>query len=93
MLLLLAFVFWLTLIGANYPSRLLSGLFLSLEEQINNLLVWLRTPLWLQSLLVSGSYRVAAWVVSVMLPPMAIFFPLFTLLEDAGFLPRIAYRD
>ncbi|MCI9307796.1 MAG: ferrous iron transport protein B [Lachnospiraceae bacterium] len=92
MLLLLAFVFWLTLIGANYPSRLLSGLFLSLEEQINSLLVWLRTPLWLQSLLVSGSYRVAAWVVSVMLPPMAIFFPLFTLLEDAGFLPRIAYN-
>ncbi len=92
MLLFLAFIFWLTLTGANFPSRLLSGLLFSLEQKLTELFLWLKAPDWLQGLLVSGAYRVTAWVVSVMLPPMAIFFPLFTLLEDAGFLPRIAYN-
>lgn len=92
MLLLLAFVFWLTITGANYPSQLLSNLLFSLEGPLSGLLAALHAPLWLQELLVLGAYRVLAWVISVMLPPMAIFFPLFTLLEDAGFLPRIAYN-
>lgn len=92
MLLLLSFVFWLTIAGANYPSRLLSNLLFSLEGPLGELLAALHSPLWLQELLVLGAYRVLAWVISVMLPPMAIFFPLFTLLEDAGFLPRIAYN-
>lgn len=92
MLLLLAFVFWLTITGANYPSRLLSSLFTSLEAPLTSLFVQLHAPIWLHSLLISGIYRVVAWVISVMLPPMAIFFPLFTLLEDAGLLPRIAYN-
>ena len=92
MLLFLAFIFWLTLTGANFPSRLLSDLFFSLEQKLTALFLWLKAPDWLQGSLISGAYRVTAWVVSVMLPPMAIFFPLFTLLEDAGFLPRIAYN-
>ena len=92
MLLLVAFIFWITITGANYPSQLLSGLLFSLEAPLNGLLAALHAPLWLQELLVLGAYRVLAWVISVMLPPMAIFFPLFTLLEDAGFLPRIAYN-
>ncbi len=92
MLLLLAFVFWLTIAGANYPSQLLSGLFTSLETPLAAFFVRLHAPVWLQDLAVSGIYRVLTWVVSVMLPPMAIFFPLFTLLEDAGLLPRIAYN-
>lgn len=92
MLVLLAFVFWLTMAGANYPSKLLSKLLFSLETPLTTLLVGLHAPNWLQSLLIFGTYRVLAWVVSVMLPPMAIFFPLFTLLEDAGLLPRIAYN-
>ncbi len=92
MLLLLAVIFWLTITGANYPSRLLSDLFTSLEVPLTSLFVQLHAPAWLHGLLISGAYRVLAWVVSVMLPPMAIFFPLFTLLEDAGLLPRIAYN-
>lgn len=92
MLLLLAFIFWLTITGANYPSQILSDFLFSLEVPLTRLLAALCAPLWLQELLVLGAYRVLAWVVSVMLPPMAIFFPLFTLLEDAGFLPRIAYN-
>lgn len=92
MLLLLAFVFWLTIAGANYPSQLLSDFLFSLEAPLSAGLASLHAPAWLQGLLIAGAYRVLAWVVSVMLPPMAIFFPLFTLLEDAGFLPRIAFN-
>lgn len=92
MILLLAVIFWLTLTGANYPSALLSQGFFWLGERLSDGLVWLQTPLWLQSLLVQGVWRTLSWVVSVMLPPMAIFFPLFTLLEDVGYLPRIAYN-
>ncbi|MEG1633417.1 MAG: ferrous iron transporter B [Oscillospiraceae bacterium] len=92
MLLLLALVFWLTLQGANYPSALLSSLFFKLQDV---LLVWanaLGVPPFLRDSMILGVYRTLAWVVSVMLPPMAIFFPLFTLLEDVGFLPRVAYN-
>ncbi len=92
MLLLLAFVFWLTIVGANYPSQLLSEAFFWGQERLTELFVSLNAPDWLHGALVLGVYRTLAWVVSVMLPPMAIFFPLFTLLEDLGYLPRIAYN-
>lgn len=92
MLLLLALVFWLTIVGANSPSKLLFDLFASLESPLTSLLALCHAPAWLEDLLINGAYRVLTWVVSVMLPPMAIFFPLFTLLEDAGLLPRIAYN-
>ena len=90
MLLLLGLVFWITIAGANYPSQLLSNLLFSLQEPLRNFLSFL--PSQLSGALVDGIYRTVAWVVSVMLPPMAIFFPLFTLLEDAGYLPRVAFN-
>lgn len=89
MLLLLGAVAWLTLSGANYPSALLSAGFAALEGLLRQ---WLSgAPDWIAGLLVDGVFRVSGWVVSVMLPPMAIFFPLFTLLEDLGYLPRVAF--
>ena len=92
MLILLAFVFWLTITGANYPSQLISVALFWLEDRLLDLFIWLGAPSFLQGLLIKGVYRTVAWVVSVMLPPMAIFFPLFTLLEDSGYLPRIAFN-
>lgn len=92
MALFFAFIFWLTVRGANYPSRLLSELLFGLEDSLCSLADFIKMPEFLHGLLIHGAYRVLAWVVSVMLPPMAIFFPLFTLLEDSGFLPRIAYN-
>lgn len=92
MILLLAVVFWLTISGANYPSELLSRGLFYLGDRLYELLVYLNIPLKVTECLVFGIYKVLAWVVSVMLPPMAIFFPLFTLLEDCGYLPRIAYN-
>ena len=92
MLALLGVIFWLTITGANYPSQLLSkGLFF-IEDQLSSFFAWLGTPAWVHGMLVLGIYRTLAWVVSVMLPPMAIFFPLFTLLEDLGYLPRVAFN-
>jgi ferrous iron transport protein B len=92
MLLLLALIFWLTITGANYPSALLAKGLFWVQDRLMELFTNLHAPKWLAGALVLGVYRVLAWVVSVMLPPMAIFFPLFTLLEDAGYLPRIAYN-
>ena len=92
MLLLLAGVFWLTIQGANYPSQLLSAGLFWVQDRLSDLLTALNAPAWLHGALVLGVYRVLAWVVSVMLPPMAIFFPLFTLLEDFGYLPRVAFN-
>lgn len=92
MLLLLLGVFWLTITGANVPSQLLSDGLFWVEDRLRDAFVWMNAPPWLTGLLVEGVYRVLAWVVSVMLPPMAIFFPLFTLLEDSGYLPRIAFN-
>ena len=92
MLLLLAGVLYLTIRGANVPSELLSRWLLGLQEPLRGLLAQLGAPLWLQGAAVDGVYRTAAWVTAVMLPPMAIFFPLFTLLEDFGLLPRIAFN-
>lgn len=92
MLCLLALILYITLSGANVPSSWLSGVLTSFEPPIGRFLSGLGAPPWLVSLLVEGVYRVTSWVVSVMLPPMAIFFPLFTLLEDLGFLPRVAFN-
>ena len=92
MLLLLSFVFWLTIEGANYPSALLADLLFSFQDQLTAWFAAMGAPAWLHGLVVLGMYRSLAWVVSVMLPPMAIFFPLFTLLEDLGYLPRVAFN-
>ena len=92
MLLLLTAVFWLTMTGANYPSALLYDWFFSFEEILSKTAETLHAPRWLSGVLIDGVYRVTAWIVSVMLPPMAIFFPLFTLLEDSGYLPRVAFN-
>lgn len=89
---LLAIVFWITLVGANIPFALLAEGLFWVEEQLTQLFMALNAPAWLHGFLVLGVYRCLAWVVSVMLPPMAIFFPLFTLLEDAGYLPRVAFN-
>lgn len=92
MFLLVAFVFWLTIVGANYPSEALSELLFGFEQPMYNFLINIRIPSVIADCVVFGVYRVVVWVVSVMLPPMAIFFPLFTLLEDSGFLPRFAFN-
>lgn len=92
MLLFLGVVFWITITGANYPSSLLSEFFSYIQK---NLLLWfdyMHAPDWLSGVLINGIFQTVSWVVSVMLPPMAIFFPLFTLLEDLGYLPRIAFN-
>ncbi|MGE5550352.1 MAG: nucleoside recognition domain-containing protein [Bacteroidota bacterium] len=92
MVALLGLVFWLTVTGANYPSALLADVLFGLEKHLTAVFHWLGAPPWLHGVVVMGSYRALAWVVSVMLPPMAIFFPLFTLLEDLGYLPRVAFN-
>ena len=92
MLLLLSLILWITIQGANYPSQFLSDSLFGIQPKISSILSSLGAPLWLNSMLVDGLYKTLAWVVSVMLPPMAIFFPLFTLLEDLGYLPRVAFN-
>lgn len=92
MFLLLLTVFWITIVGANYPSEALSNGLFYVQDRLTELFTAMNAPDWLHGVLVLGVYRVLAWVVSVMLPPMAIFFPLFTLLEDVGYLPRVAYN-
>lgn len=91
MLLLLALTFWLTIKGANYPTEFLSKILFSLEETLYGLLQNIGIPTILNDMLIHGVFKTVVWIVSVMLPPMAIFFPLFTLLEDSGYLPRIAF--
>ena len=92
MLLMLLCLFWLTVKGANYPSALLSRLLFALEAPMSRGLAALGAPEWLNGLLCQGAWRTLAWVVAVMLPPMAIFFPLFSLLEELGYLPRAAFN-
>ena len=92
MLLLLGGILWLTISGANYPSNALAAVFFTLEEQLTLLFMGWGVPDWLHGIVVLGTFRCLAWVISVMLPPMAIFFPLFTLLEDLGYLPRVAFN-
>jgi ferrous iron transport protein B len=92
MALLLAVVFWLTVAGANVPSGLLADLLFYLEGQAAGLFERLGVPWWITGFVWHGVFRGLAWVISVMLPPMAIFFPLFTILEDLGYLPRVAFN-
>ena len=92
MIALLIGILWITIEGANIPSQLLSEGLFWLEEQFTLLFRWFRAPEWLEGVLVHGTYRSLAWVIAVMLPPMAIFFPLFTLLEDVGYLARVAFN-
>ena len=92
MILLLGIILWITITGANYPSQVLSKLLFYIQDKLTEFFIWIKAPAWLEGILVQGMYRTLAWVVSVMLPPMAIFFPLFTLLEDLGYLPRIAFN-
>lgn len=92
MFLVLLGIFWLTITGANYPSQLLSTLLFSIEDRLAIAADAVGVPALISGLLIHGVYRVLAWVISVMLPPMAIFFPLFTLLEDFGYLPRVAFN-
>lgn len=92
MIAMLMLIFWITIVGANYPSQWLSTGLSFIGDRLSDLMEFIRAPWWLSGALVDGAYRVLAWVVSVMLPPMAIFFPLFTLLEDLGYLPRVAYN-
>ena len=92
MLLILAVVFWLTIAGANVPSAMLATGLFWIEDQAAALFDAFGSPWWLTGFLWHGVFRGLAWVVSVMLPPMAIFFPLFTILEDLGYLPRVAFN-
>lgn len=92
MLLMLGVIFWITIVGANYPSQLLSALFQKLQNWLSGLLLSTSLPTWIEGVVVQGMVKTLAWVVSVMLPPMAIFFPLFTILEDLGYLPRVAFN-
>jgi ferrous iron transport protein B len=93
MFLLLAFVFWLTVEGANVPSSMLAMFLVDMVHPwFREMFVAVGAPVWLTGVVVDGAWLAVAWVISVMLPPMAIFFPLFTLLEDFGYLPRVAFN-
>lgn len=92
MILFLGLIFWLTIVGANYPSQILFSLFEWIQEKLFLFVNWIGIPEWISNMLILGIYQTLTWVISVMLPPMAIFFPLFTILEDLGYLPRIAFN-
>jgi ferrous iron transport protein B len=93
MFLILAVIFWITIEGANVPSSMLAALLIdNFHPALKDFTVTIGFPWWLSGVLVDGAYLAMAWVISVMLPPMAIFFPLFTLLEDFGYLPRVAFN-
>ena len=88
----LGIILWITIKGANYPSEWLFKIFNNLQEILTNLFESINAPEWVTGIIIDGVYRTLTWIIAVMLPPMAIFFPLFTLLEDLGFLPRIAFN-
>ena len=92
MILFLGLIFWLTIVGANYPSQILFSLFEWIQEKLFLFVNWIGIPDWISNMLILGIYQTLTWVISVMLPPMAIFFLLFTILEDLGYLPRIAFN-
>ena len=92
MALMLAAVFWITIAGANVPSAMLASFFFWIEDQAAAFFTGLGVPWWITGFVWHGVYKGLAWVISVMLPPMAIFFPLFTMLEDLGYLPRVAFN-
>ena len=92
MIAFLALIFWITIIGANYPSQLLFSMFSWIQEKLLIGANLINLPDWFSNMMILGVYQTLTWVISVMLPPMAIFFPLFTFLEDLGYLPRIAFN-
>ncbi len=92
MILFLGLIFWITIIGANYPSNLLFDMFSWIQDKLIVFADYIHCPQWISDMLINGVYQTLTWIVSVMLPPMAIFFPLFTMLEDLGYLPRIAFN-
>ena len=92
MILFLLLIFWITIVGANYPSQFLFSIFGNIQEKLIEFATYIHCPEWLSNMLILGIYQTLTWVISVMLPPMAIFFPLFTILEDLGYLPRIAFN-
>ncbi|OOM79664.1 ferrous iron transport protein B [Clostridium puniceum] len=92
MLLILAAIFWITITGANIPSEIIANLLFAFEDKLTLWFNNMNAPSWLHGVLILGLYRTLAWVISVMLPPMAIFFPIFTILEDLGYLPRVAFN-
>lgn len=92
MLLILGIIFWITIVGANYPSTAIARFLFWIEGRLLEVLVQMGIPSWITDITILGMYRTLAWVISVMLPPMAIFFPLFTFLEDLGYLPRVAFN-
>ena len=92
MILFLGIIFWITIVGANYPSQMLFSFFGFIQEQLISFANYINCPVWLSDMLILGVFRTLTWIISVMLPPMAIFFPLFTFLEDLGYLPRIAFN-
>ncbi len=92
MVIMLGLLFYITVSVANYPSGWLSAGLFYIGDKLKWLMEAISCPPWLTGMIIDGVYKVLAWVVSVMLPPMAIFFPLFTLLEDAGYLPRVAFN-
>ena len=92
MIAFLLLIFWITIVGANYPSQFLFSVFGNIQEKLIGFATYIHCPEWLSNMLILGVYQTLTWVIAVMLPPMAIFFPLFTILEDLGYLPRIAFN-
>ena len=92
MILFLGLIFWITIVGANYPSQALFSLFNWIQEKLVIFAEYVHLPEWFSNMLINGVYQTLTWIIAVMLPPMAIFFPLFTILEDLGYLPRIAFN-
>ncbi|ACV64543.1 Ferrous iron transport B domain protein [Desulfofarcimen acetoxidans DSM 771] len=92
MLILLGLIFWMTVAGANIPSAMIADSLFWIQDRLTYICNYLHAPAWFHGLFIEGIYRCLAWVVAVMLPPMAIFFPCFTLLEDLGYLPRVAFN-
>lgn len=92
MILFLGIIFWITIVGANYPSQMLFNMFNWIQGKLITFAEYINSPEWLSNMLINGVYQTLTWIIAVMLPPMAIFFPLFTILEDLGYLPRIAFN-
>ena len=92
MILFLGIIFWITIVGANYPSQMLFNMFNWIQGKFITFAEYINSPEWLSNMLINGVYQTLTWIIAVMLPPMAIFFPLFTILEDLGYLPRIAFN-
>lgn len=92
MIVFLGIIFWITIVGSNYPSQFLFNFFEIIQQKLLYFFDFIHSPEWLKNMLILGVFQTVTWIISVMLPPMAIFFPLFTFLEDLGFLPRLAFN-